>query len=93
MIYRADNFYMASVKIQPSDMNKTIAGIDKINGRRFSLKIYSTMNFLMIILQRGTDRSKRNIRHSNSFQALQFLSVVWDYMDLWHLQPRNAPKK
>jgi putative ABC transport system permease protein len=30
LLYRADNFYMASVKLQPSGMNKTIAGIDKI---------------------------------------------------------------
>jgi putative ABC transport system permease protein len=30
LIYRPDIFFMASVKIQPSGMNKTIAGIDKI---------------------------------------------------------------
>lgn len=29
LLYRADNFYNASVKLQTSSMNKTIAGIDK----------------------------------------------------------------
>ena len=41
LLYRADNFYMASVKLQPSNMNKTIAGIDKLWSGLFPESIFN----------------------------------------------------
>ncbi|MEO5890546.1 MAG: ABC transporter permease [Ferruginibacter sp.] len=41
LVYRADNFFMASVRIQPSNMNKTIAGIDKIWSGLFADNLFS----------------------------------------------------
>lgn len=41
LLYRADNFYMASVKLQPSNMIKTIAGIDKLWSALFPDNIFS----------------------------------------------------
>lgn len=41
LIYRPDIFFMASVKIQPSGMNKTIAGIDKSWSALFPENIFA----------------------------------------------------
>ncbi|MEP7141910.1 MAG: ABC transporter permease [Ferruginibacter sp.] len=41
LLYRAGNFFMASVKIQPYNMNKTIADIDKIWSGLFSDNLFS----------------------------------------------------
>ena len=92
LLYRADDFYMASIKLQPSNMNKTIAGIDKIWSGLFR-RVCLIMNFSMIILLHGTARNKKNIPHSNSSQVLQYSLVVWVYTGLWHLQQHSVPKK
>jgi putative ABC transport system permease protein len=41
LLYRADNFYMASVKLAPANMNKTIAAIDKSWSALFSQNVFS----------------------------------------------------
>lgn len=41
LLYRPDAFFMASVKLQPSNLNKTIAGIDKIWSRLFPESMFS----------------------------------------------------
>jgi putative ABC transport system permease protein len=41
LLYRADNFYMASVKLQPSNMNKAIAGIDKLWSGLFPERVFN----------------------------------------------------
>jgi ABC-type antimicrobial peptide transport system permease subunit len=41
LIYRADNFYMASVKLASANMNKTIAAIDKSWSAIFTQKVFS----------------------------------------------------
>src|SRR5262249_2433456 len=41
LIYRADNFYMTSVKLSPSGMNKTIAAIDKSWSQLFPKNVFS----------------------------------------------------
>ena len=41
LMYRADNFYMASVKLAPANMNKTIEAIDKSWSALFRQNIFS----------------------------------------------------
>ncbi|MEO8416295.1 MAG: ABC transporter permease [Ginsengibacter sp.] len=41
LLYRADNFYTASVKLQPVNMKKTIAGIDKLWSGMFPESIFN----------------------------------------------------
>jgi hypothetical protein len=41
LLYRSDNFYMASVKIQPANMRKTIASIDKTWSAIFPESLFS----------------------------------------------------
>src|SRR5262249_55621092 len=41
LMYRPDNFYSASVRIQPSHMNKTMASIDKLYSALFPDNLFS----------------------------------------------------
>lgn len=41
MLYRDDNFFMASVKLQPANMNTTIAAINKIWSSQFPQNVFS----------------------------------------------------
>jgi len=41
LLYRADNFYMASVKLWPANMNKAIAGVDKLWSAIFPENVFS----------------------------------------------------